>query len=120
MDGYVVVDGGSDSHSLRPAELEHRLHILAEEGSLYRHLVGQIGVDDASHPLENPAESQVGIFLLAHVDDTHHHQFCLVADDAYHAIAHHVGAGVNAQDDFLCVRFLLNHLNAVSSESLEF
>ena len=66
---YIVVDGSSDSHSLRPAELEHRLHILAEEGSLYRHLVGQIGVDDASHPLENPAESQVGIFLLAHVDD---------------------------------------------------
>ena len=55
------------------------------------------------NPLEYLAESQIGIFLLAHVDDTHHHQLSLIAHDAYHTIAHHVGSRVNSKNDLLCI-----------------
>ena len=107
VDGHVVVDGGSDGNALGSSQLEHRLHVLSEERCLNRHLVGQVGVDDARHPLEDLAQSQIGVLLLAHVDDAHHHQLCLVARHANHAVAHHVGTRVNAQDYLFRIRFRL-------------
>ena len=71
---------GCDGNALRSSELEHRLHILAEEGSLYRHLIGQM---ESMMPVtaRKSSESQIGSFSRARVNDAHHHQFCLVADD---------------------------------------
>lgn len=100
------MNGGCDGYSLRSAQLEHRLHVLAEEGGFDGHLIGQIAVDDAGYAVEDLAQPEIGIALFAHVDDAHHHQFGLVADDADYAIAHHVGSGVNAENDLLCIRFL--------------
>lgn len=103
MDGYIVMDGSSDGNSLSSTQFEHRLHVLSKEGSLNRHLVREIRIDDARNPLEYLAESQIRILLLAHVNDTHHHQLSLIAHDAYHTIAHHVGSRVNSKNDLLCI-----------------
>ena len=109
-----MVDGGSDGNALGSSQLEHRLHVLSEERGLDGHLVGQVGVDDARHTLKNLTQSQIGVLLLAHVDDAHHHQLCLVARHANHAVAHHVGTRVYAQDYLLRICFLLNHLDGLS------
>ena len=57
MDGHIVMDGSSDGNSLGSTQFEHRLHVLPEEGSLNRHLVREIRIDDARNPLEYLAES---------------------------------------------------------------
>jgi hypothetical protein len=50
--GNVAVDGGGDGHALGAPQLEHRLHVLAEEKrGLDGQLVGQILADDARHTL---------------------------------------------------------------------
>ncbi len=78
----TVVDGGCDGYTLRPASLTSTARSCRKRGSFDGHLIGQITVDDASYPVEDLAQPKIGMTLLAHVDDAHHHQFSLVADDA--------------------------------------
>ena len=101
MDGHALADGGRYGHSLRPAELQHRLHVLAEEGRLDGQFVGMVGVDDTRHTLVDAAKADVGIALAAHIDHTHDDQFRLVAPDVEQAVAHHVRARIDAKDGFL-------------------
>ena len=58
-DGHLPTHGCSHGHTLCTAQLKHRLYVLAEEGGLDGELVGQIGVDDASHTFEDTTELKV-------------------------------------------------------------
>lgn len=84
-------------------ELEHRLHVLAEEWRLDGHLVGQKFVDDARHAFEDSAQLEVWIVQRAQVDDTHCHHARLRVQHAQDAIAHDIGARVDAENDALLV-----------------
>lgn len=92
---YIMMDGGRYGHTLCATELEHRLHILAEEGGFDGHLVGQIFVDDTCDALKDLSQPEVWVALSAHIDDSHHHEIGLIAYNSEHAISHDVSTGVD-------------------------
>ena len=103
LDGHAVMDGGGDGCSLGAPELQHRLHVLAEEGCLDGHLVGQVTVDDAGDALEDVSEFQVTVSKLPQVDDTHRYHLRLAVLHLQQPVAHQVRSRVYAQYDFLHV-----------------
>ena len=114
MDGYVAVNGGGDGHTLRTPQLEHRLHVLAEEGGLDGHLVGQVALYDAGHTLEDVPQPEVGVVHLPEVYHPHGHHAHGLSRHAYHPVAHHIGAGVYAQYHALAHRSMKGFMRSSS------
>ena len=92
------MDGSRYGCALGSPELEHRLHVFAEEGSLDSHLVGQIGVDDTSDALEDMSEFEIGVGKFPEVDDTHGDHLRLVAHNLYQSVSHDICTRVDAEN----------------------
>ena len=88
----------SHRHALRPAQLEHRLHVLAEEGRFEGHLAGAVFVHEGTDPLENVAQLFVRIVHPVQVDVAQHDRSDLPSANLQHPVPHVVGAGVDAHD----------------------
>ena len=99
-DGYVAHDGSGDGYTLSTPKFEHGLYVLAKEGGFDCQFVGVVGINDGSDALENFAQTEIVAGVFFEFDDTHSQKFGFVAHDTQYAIAHHIGAGVNAEDDF--------------------
>lgn len=95
--GHGVMYGGGNGYALCPSEFQHGLYVLAEEGSLDGHLVGQVLVYDTCHSLEYPTQSDVWVAELSQVNDSHSYHLSLVARSLDDTIAHDVGSWVDAQ-----------------------
>ena len=114
-DGDIMMDGCSNGNALRTSELQHWLHVLAEERSLDGKLVGQILVNDTRDTVKNLSQPQIYILLLAHINDTHDYQFCLVPTNTQHAIAHDVSPRIDAKEYLF--RLWISFLHSWLSES---
>ena len=102
-DGNIAHDGGGDGYTLGTSKFEHRLYVFAEEGGFNSHFVGLVRIDDGGDALKYFAQTEIMTGIFLEFNDTHCHEFCLIALHAQHTIAHDVGARVNAKDDFLYV-----------------
>ena len=96
VDGYVAADGGGNGYALCTAQLEHALYVLAEEGCLYGHFVGQVLLDDAPHTLVDTPQLQIGVSAFPQVYDAHDLHLHALAAKVQDAVAQDVGAGVDA------------------------
>ena len=106
-DGYIAVQGGDHRYALGTAQLEHRLHILAIEGGLDGHLVGQVLGNDAAHAFIDVPQPHVVILHAVELQHAHHNELGFLAVHAQQGVAHHIGARVDADNDILV---LLIHL----------
>ena len=98
VDGHVAADGGGNGNALRTPQFEHALHVLAEEGSLDGQFVGQELLQKLGDLLVDAPEFEVNVLAAAQVDDTHGFHLHAPALNVQHAVAQHVGAGVDAED----------------------
>ena len=108
MNGDVATNRSGNGHPLRAPQFQHRLHILPKEWRLNSQFIGQISIDDARHALIDMAQPQIGVAHLAQINDTHRQHLGLSPHNAQHTIAHDIGSGVDAQNDFLA---LVAHLH---------
>ena len=100
VNGDTMAYGCSNGYALSSAQLQHRLHILAEEGCLDGHFVGQKGVDDTRDTLEDMTQLQITVIELSKVYDPHDNHLGLAIDHAQHTVAHNIGSRVNTQYNF--------------------
>ena len=87
-------------YALRPAQLQHRLHVFAEKRVFNRHLVGVRFVDEPQDGFVEFLELQLvgAIFVqLNHAVLHHAHHPRFHRNDA---ITGNLGAGVNTEDNF--------------------
>ena len=101
----VATHGGGNGHSLGAAELEHRLHVLAEEGSLDGEVVRMEGVDDADGGVEDAADTVFDVGDVAEVEDIHSKYFGCAFVGIEEAVAEDAGTGVDAKDEHSGRRF---------------
>ena len=110
----VANERGSHRHALRPAQLQHRLHVFPIERSFDGHFVGQILLYQPRDALGNAAQTEITVVELVEHQHAHRDQRRLAMLDAKHAIAHHVRAGVDADDDAVPL-----HHKSTSSNKVE-
>ena len=79
--------------------------------SLDGHFVGQVMVDDFGDATVNLAKAEIRVGVLAHVYHAHRHHLCLVASGSQHAVAHEVGARVDAEYYLFCFQFFFRLLS---------
>ena len=72
--GQVATNGSPDSHTLRLAEFEHGLHILAGKRGLDGKMVGMVRVDDALGGVEDFADAEMEVGNLAQIKHIHDYQ----------------------------------------------
>lgn len=97
-DGHSLGDGRRHSHALRTAQLEHRLHILAEKRRLNGHFTGQVIGDDFLQLRKNAFQTILVFLVFFEVNDAqvqHRQGFVVYFQNG---ITQHVGAGIYAED----------------------
>ena len=102
-DRNVALCAGCHGHSLCSTELDHGLGVDAYEGRLDGQFVGMILVDETQDTFVNALETEVVALKFGELQDTHDDETRFAADDLKDSIAHDVGAGVDAEDDFVDV-----------------
>lgn len=97
--GNVVRQSRRHSHTLCPAEFEHRLNIFPEERSLDSHLVGQVLFDKGRYPFENTPQPQIVALEFVQLDHPQSQHLGFVFYNAQHAVSHDVCPGVDPDND---------------------
>lgn len=112
VDWNVALEGGGDGNALGASKFEHGLYVFAIELGFDGEFVGIISVDDLEGALENALEFEVWVGNFIHVEDAGYKKFRFLAFAVYFddGVAHEVGAGVNAHNEFFhALRFQLRH-----------
>ena len=99
VDGHIVLYGSRNGHALCTSQLQHRLHVFAEERRLDGQFVGQVLADDARDAFVDVSQFQVRVAHLVQVYDAQCYGRGLVAHDAQHPVPHQVRARVDAHDN---------------------
>lgn len=97
--GEFALHGGCDGHPLRTSELQHALHVLAEELGLNREFIRVMALDDTHGLLEDRAQLQRVIIRSRESDGTGLEQTNQTLLHAQYPKAHHGRAGVDAKND---------------------
>ena len=95
-------------HALRPSQLEHRLHILAVERCLQGHLIWLELIHQRQHAIEDFLQSQFVTFVFTQLNHAKLQQRQLAALRQDYTISHHVGAGVEPENNFFFGWFFLH------------
>jgi poly-beta-1,6-N-acetyl-D-glucosamine synthase len=94
---------GSHGYTLRAAQLEHGLNVLAEKWCFQRNLVRVVFLQQANNAFKDLFEPQLMAGIFAEVNYAKLQQGDLRPIYNNKAIAHYIGAGVQTQDDlFFC------------------
>ncbi len=109
-DGNIPRQRSGHRHALRPSQFEHGLGIFAVKRVFDGHFVGQVLVDDLNHALEYFLQFEFVGRIFAQLDDPVLQQLDLLARDLDYAVAHHLGAGIHAQNYFIAAWLYTNHL----------
>lgn len=105
-DGDVVLHGRGDSHTLRPAEFEHRLGILVVERRLYREFLDAVPGDQRIDIVKDPRQAVEVVVELLAVDMAYFQQFRMLPVRPDNAIPRYIAAGVYSEDDLFCFHCL--------------
>ena len=90
-----------DGNTLRTAQLQHALHVLAEELRLDRQFVRMMSCDDARGLAEYRAQLQRMVIAHCKANGTGVEEAHLACFHDQHAVAHHRGTGIYAEYDTL-------------------
>ena len=74
-------DKAAPAHPLRPAQLEHGLHVFAKKRRLHRQMIRSVRLNQRGAPVKNPLQLDRMVLVLGKVQRTHFHQFHLFAAD---------------------------------------
>ena len=97
--GQFALQRRRDGHALRASQLEHALHVLAEELRLDGQFIRVVPVDDRERAVEDRAQLQRMVVPVRETDGPGLQQPQALALHQQYAEAHHRGAGVDAEDD---------------------
>lgn len=104
-DGNIAGQCSCHGDPLRAAQLQHGLHVFAKKGRFERDFVGVIFVDQAGDAFKNLPELQLMPGVFAEVDNAKLQQDNLATAHFDEAIAHHIRAGVDAENNFFFHHF---------------
>ncbi len=98
--GQPGTDGGRNSHTLCPAQLEHALHIFAKERRFDGKLMRTVFFYQLFNFLVNQLQPCVIIFFAGKLEHIHFFHAHGGAPHYYYSVAHQQRAGINAENYF--------------------
>ena len=100
--GISRLQGGCDGDALRPSQFQHGLNVFAEKLGFYSQFIRLITVDDLQGAFEDALQLDVRVVDFIHIQNAGHHQFRFFMPSFRpdNGVAHEIGAGVYAHDEF--------------------